>query len=106
MGLISNSFDNYSKWGALKFTDLFNMPFVNEDKTDGLKWHLQEIRQKTYDALLALENKVDGNSSAINTLAQEIETRFRTIENEIKDIKLTTVITCGDTPIWSKWRRD
>ncbi len=103
MGLISNIFNTYDKWGALKFTDLFNIPFVNADREDGLKWHLQEIRQKTYDALLALENKVDGNSSAINALAQEIETRFRILENEIR---LTTVITSEDTPIWSKWLRD
>ncbi len=37
MELISSIFNTYDKWGALKFTDLFNMPFVNEDKTDGLK---------------------------------------------------------------------
>ncbi len=104
MGLISSIFNTYDKWGALKFTDLFNMPFVNEDKTDGLKWHLQEIRQKTYDALLALENKVDGNSSAINTLAQEIETRFRTIENTIDELEMT-VITCGDVSTWY-WLED
>lgn len=83
MELISSIFNTYDKWGALKFTDLFNMPFVNEDKTDGLKWHLQEIIQKTYNALLAVENKVDCNNSAINVLARTIEGRVEEIEKRL-----------------------
>ncbi len=100
MGLITNTFNTYSKWTALQFIDLFNIPFVDATKTDGLKWHLQEIRQKTHDAILALETKIEtnennitlnqtniaGNSAAINTLAQEangVEVRVTTAEENI-----------------------
>ena len=57
---IKEDFLNYTKWGATKFTDYFTMPFKNASKTDGLWKHLQELRQKTYDAIAGLENgKVD-----------------------------------------------
>lgn len=60
MSSIYNKFLQYSKWGAGKFTDLFGLPFVNEGKDDGLKWHLQEIRAKTGEAINELEIEVEG----------------------------------------------
>lgn len=81
MGLISNTFNSYNKWTASKFTDLFNMKFVNETKTDGLMWHLQEIRQKTYDAILALEDGITANDSKISNNLGRIEANSNSLQS-------------------------
>lgn len=73
---IKEDFLNFTKWGANKFTDLFTIPFVNGTNTDGLKWHLQEIRQKTYDAIAAL---VDGKVDTIK------------VENNVKVVQGTPI---------------
>ena len=69
MGAIKDAFLNYTKWGATKFTDLFTIPFTNTGKTDGLKWHLQEMRSKTADAIAALE---EADNSLVEEIRQEI----------------------------------
>ena len=57
---IKEDFLSYTKWGATKFTDYFSMPFKNVSRTDGLWKHLQEMRQKMYDAIAGLvDGKVD-----------------------------------------------
>lgn len=76
MGVIKDAFLNYAKWGATKFTDLFSFPIVNFEKNDGLKWHLQEIRQKTADAIAALEE-------ADNNLLLEAEKKITELKNEM-----------------------
>ena len=83
MGAIKDAFLNYTKWGATKFTDLFTIPFTNTGKTDGLKWHLQEMRSKTADAIAALEEAdnslveeiglLEENKNSISELDSEIE---------------------------------
>ena len=72
MGAIKDAFLNYTKWGATKFTDLFTIPFTNAGKTDGLKWHLQEMRSKTATAVDSLETSVLANDAKITTLQNKI----------------------------------
>ena len=72
MGAIKDAFLNYTKWGATKFTDLFTIPFTNAGKTDGLKWHLQEIRSKASTAIDSLETSILANDSKITTLQNKI----------------------------------
>lgn len=63
---IKEDFLSYTKWGATKFTDFFHILLLNLTGDDGIAWHLQEIRQKTYDAIAALVDlcgtKVDKTS--------------------------------------------
>lgn len=72
MGIIKDNFLSYAKWGASKFNDFFTMPFVNESGTDGLAWHLQEIREKTATAVNQLEEAINANDSKISILQNKI----------------------------------
>ena len=100
MGGIFDNFNEYGKWGASKFSDLFGFPFVNETKDDGLKWHLKEIREKTGIAISELETEVEGklekgnyNGNADN-LSEAIQARlekgeFEGTAKELADSKVS-----------------
>lgn len=72
MGAISDKYNLYAKWGATKFIDLFSFLHVNATGTDGLKWHLQEIRSKTHVAVSELETSFLAADSKITTINNKI----------------------------------
>lgn len=86
MGAIKDAFLNYTKWGATKFTDLFTIPFTNAGKTDGLKWHLQEMRSKTATAIDSLETSIAGNVSSLQATALASDAKITTLQNKIVDL--------------------
>lgn len=90
MGKISEKFNEYKKWGASFFTDWFTFPFVNKDENDGLKWHLQEIRFKTHEAIVSIEewllNKVKKSDVNGNVIIDNEEIEVYKHPNHYGDI--------------------
>lgn len=90
MGKIADKFNEYKKWGATKFTDFFTFPFINRTHDDGEKWHLQEIRLKTYDAIISIEewivNKVKKSNVNGNIVVDDNEMEVYKHPNHSGDI--------------------
>ena len=90
MGKIADKYNEYKKWGATKFTDLYTLLFVNKEETDGLKWHLQEIRAKTHEAIVSIEewisNKIKKSTKNGNILVDDVELEVYKHPNHSGDI--------------------